>query len=77
MDTPIICGGVYRKDVNGVEYHALCTTTRKNRDGKLTGNFHVFGFAVERLVEGSEQTNAFELISAPVIVEKKRKRKAS
>ena len=74
--TPLICGAVYEKEVRGVTHHALCVATRFEPNGKIVGNMHVFGFAMERIQEGTEQADEFVLISSPVF-EKKKKRKAS
>ncbi len=75
-NTPLICGAVYEKEIRGVPYHALCVATRIEPSGKVVGNLHVFGFAMERVQEGTEQADEFTLIAAPTF-EKRRKRKAS
>jgi len=75
-NTPIICGAVYEKEVRGVTHHALCVATRIEAGGKVLGNLHVFGFAMERVQEGTEQADEFTLIASPTF-EKRRKRKAS
>ncbi len=75
IHTRIICGAVYEKSVRGVPHHALCDATRVEAD-KVFGNMHVFGFAMERVQEGTEAADEFTLIASPVF-EKRRKRKAS
>tara|TARA_S200002703_G_scaffold158192_1_gene167920 strand:+ start:8108 stop:8347 length:240 start_codon:yes stop_codon:yes gene_type:complete len=74
--TPLICGAVYEKEIRGVVHHCLCLGTRIEASGKVIANIHVFGFALERVQEGTEQADEFTLISSPVF-EKRRKKKAS
>jgi len=74
--TQVVCGAVYEKEIRGVVHHVLCVATRFDANGKTVGNFHVFGFALERLTEGSEQMDELTLVASPVF-EKRRKRKAS
>jgi hypothetical protein len=76
MATPIICGAVYEKEIRGVCHHALCVSTRIEAGGKILGTLQVYGFAAERVQEGTEQADEFTLISSPVF-EKRKKRKAS
>lgn len=74
--TPIICGAVYEKEIRGVVHHSLCVAVRLDANNKTVGNLHVFGFALERLTEGTEAMDEFTLIASPIF-EKRRKRKAS
>jgi len=74
--TPVICGAVYEKEIRGVTHHSLCVASRLDINGKTVGSFHVFGFALERHVEGTESMDEFTIVASPVF-EKRRKRKAS
>lgn len=76
--TELICGGVYHKEVNGREYQALCTSVVIQTNGSKQGKLELFGYATERVTEGTEDLDQYTLIATPTFQNTKiRRRKAS
>jgi len=76
--TELICGGVYHKEINGRRYEALCTSVVTQTNGSRQGKLELYGYATERVTEGSEELDQYTLIAAPTPQNTKiRRRKAS
>ena len=78
MGTKLVCGGVYQREVHGRKYHALCSSVMVTANGLKQGVLNVYGLAPERLDEGTDELNKWELVAAPAPLEGKvKRRKAS
>jgi len=76
--TKLVCGGVYKKEANGREYTALCTSVVVHANGLRQGKLEVYGFATERVEEDSDELNLYTLVAGPAPLEKAiKRRKAS
>tara|TARA_Y100000361_G_scaffold153765_1_gene176530 strand:+ start:980 stop:1249 length:270 start_codon:yes stop_codon:yes gene_type:complete len=76
-NTPLVCGGIYRtKNKKGASiYTAMIVSLVEPSNGKgKLGLLQVIGFADERVSEGSDRLNEFELIYSPAIAAPKKKR---
>jgi glycerol-3-phosphate responsive antiterminator len=63
-DTPLVSGGVYRKETTGgaiLEATVLCT--KESSSGGKEGIIHIFWEAPRMIVEGSDELNQWELIN--------------
>ena len=76
MKTRVVCGGIYERKTDGASYQALCLSVKISANGVRSGLFHVYGFAPERMDEGSEALELWDLVGIPS-VEINRKKKAS
>ena len=81
-NTPLLCGGIYRtKPVKGkAVYTAMITSVIEPASGgSPLGLIQAIGYAAERVEEGSDRLNEFELISSPQlsVPKKATKRKAA
>lgn len=68
MDTKLVCGGVYYREKHGRKYHALCVNVVVQANGLKQGTLEMYGFAPERLDEGSDELNLFTLVATPAPV---------
>ena len=76
-NTPLVCGGIYRsKPKKGASiYTAMIVSVVEPSNGKnKVGLLQVVGFADERVIEGSDRLNEFDLISSPSVSAPKKKR---
>ncbi len=76
-NTPLVCGGIYqtknKKAASVYTAMIVSVVEPSNGKGKL-GLLQVIGFANERVSEGSDRLNEFELIHSPIASAPKKKR---
>lgn len=73
-DTPLICGGIYRsKPQPGRPVYTAMIVSLVEPTGidKPLGLLQTIGYASERVSEGSDRLNEFDLISRPLLNVKK------
>jgi hypothetical protein len=64
-DTKLVCGGVYAREINGKKFHVLCTSVVQQATGLRQGTLQRFGYAADRLDEGTDELNQYKLVAAP------------
>ena len=74
-NTPLVCGGIYRsKPLPGRPVYTAMIVSLVEPTGidPTLGLLQTIGYASERVSEGSDRLNEFELISRPSLNVKKR-----
>ena len=73
-NTPLVCGGIYRSKPieRKPTYTAMIVSVVEPVDiGEPLGLLQVIGYATERVAEGSDRLNEFDLISRPLLIKEK------
>lgn len=81
-NTPLVCGGMYRtkqKPGRPIYTAMIVSVVQPLGNDKTLGLLQVIGYATERVHEGSDRLNEFELIYAPTLLKPKKvtRRKAA
>tara|TARA_R110000824_G_scaffold85560_3_gene212537 strand:- start:620 stop:892 length:273 start_codon:yes stop_codon:yes gene_type:complete len=68
-NTPLVCGGIYRsKKVDGRPTYTVTLTSVIDAPNKSPlGLIQAIGYAAERVEEGSDRLNQFDLVYSPVL----------